>query len=217
MTENNTAPTPEEMGAKLDEEIKDTVQDWADNPEATDFDDLDDRIDVKVRRTIAGWVGANENADWKEVGVKMDANTRSAIAGWVGVEENADWPTITSQMENRIRQGIASAVHAEPAQEGEQPAEASWVDIGQKGENDVRSWVAGRVGTTEDADWGKISNELVGKVKETIDKVRHSAKSSDAEDEVRRAAQRISIEGEEAGGENPPPAASTIDPVDKIE
>jgi len=28
MSENNQAPTPEEMGAKLDEEIKETVQDW---------------------------------------------------------------------------------------------------------------------------------------------------------------------------------------------
>lgn len=217
MSENNQAPTPEEMGAKLDEEIKETVQDWADNPEATNFNDLDERIDVKVRRTIAGWVGADENADWKEVGQTMDANTREAIAGWVGLEENADWPTITSRIENRIRQGVASAVHAKAAQAGEQPAEASWTDIGVKVESDVRSWVAGLVGTAENADWGKITNELVGKVKETIDKVRHSAKSTDAEDEVRRAAHRISIEGEETGGDNPPPAASTIDPVDQIE
>jgi|SRR5690554_4183739 len=216
MSENNQAPTPEEMGAKLDEEIKETVQDWAENPEGSSFKDLDDRIDVKVRRTLAGWVGAGENADWKEIGSKMDENTRTAIAGWVGVEETADWPTITTRIESRIRQGIASAVRAEPAREGEQPAEPSWVDIGQKVEHDVRSWVAGLVGTTEDADWGKISNELVNKVKETIDKVRHS-KGNDVEDEVRRAAQRISIEGEEAGGEQPPTVASTIDPTEHIE
>ena len=62
MSENNQAPTPEEMGAKLDEEIKETVQDWAENPEGSSFKDLDDRIDVKVRRTLAGGF-AGENAD----------------------------------------------------------------------------------------------------------------------------------------------------------
>src|SRR5690606_2820880 len=95
MSENNQAPTPEEMGAKLDEEIKETAQDWTDNPEASNFSDLNKRADVKVRRTLAGWVGADENADWKDVGAKMDENTRSAIAGWVGLEESADWPAIT--------------------------------------------------------------------------------------------------------------------------
>lgn len=217
MSENNQAPTPEEMGAKLDEEIKETAQDWTDNPEASNFSDLNKRADVKVRRTLAGWVGADENADWKDVGAKMDENTRSAIAGWVGLEESADWPAITGSIESRIRQGLASAVHAEPARAGEEPAEPSWVDIGSKIESDVRSWVAGVVGTPEDADWGKISNEVVGKVKDALDKMRHSAKDKDVEDEVRRAAQRISIEGEEAGGENPPNVASTIDPVEKIE
>ena len=49
MSENNQAPTPEEMGAKLDEEIKETVQDWAENPEGSNFKDLDDRIDVDRR------------------------------------------------------------------------------------------------------------------------------------------------------------------------
>jgi hypothetical protein len=204
MSENNQAPTPEEMGAKLDEEIKETVQDWADNPEATDFDDLDDRIDVKVRRTIAGWVGADEDADWKEVGVKMDANTRQAIAGWVGVEENADWPTITNRIENRIRLNIASLVHAQPPAEGaEAAAEASWADIGAKVESDVRSWVAGLVGTSEEADWRTISGKVTDKVKHTFDKLRHSDKPAPDAD-VRRAAQRIAIDSEETGDDTPP-------------
>lgn len=217
MSENNQAPTPEEMGAKLDEEIKETVQDWVNNPEATDFDDLDDRIDVKVRRTIAGWVGAAENADWKEVGLKMDANSRQAIAGWVGVEENADWPAITNRIENRIRLNIASLVHAGPPTESaEQPAEVSWTDIGAKVESDVRSWVAGLVGTSEEADWRTISSKVTDKAKHTLDKLRHGDKP-DADVEVRRAAQRIAIDSEETGGDNPPPAASTVDPVEKIE
>lgn len=217
MSENNhSTPTPEEMGARLDEEIKETVQDWADNPQATDFDDLDDRIDAKVRRTIAGWVGAEPTADWKDVGAKMDANTRQAIAGWVDLDESADWPAITGQIESRIRLNIASLVHAAPPAEGAEPAaEVSWTDIGAKAESDVRAWVAGLVGTSEDADWRTISHKVSGKVKDAFEKMRRSDKAAD--DDVRRAAQRIAIEGEEAGSDQPSSAASTIDPVEKIE
>jgi len=189
------------------------VQDWAENPQNTDFDDLDKRIDAKVRRTIAGWVGADENADWKEIGLKADANTRKAIAGWVGTDETADWPTITGKVENRIRLNIASLVHAEP--KAEPGTEASWADIGTKVESDVRSWVAGLVGTSQDADWRTISNQVTAKVKDAFEKLRRTEKKTDDSD-VRRAAQRISIEGEEAGGENPPPAAP-VDPAEQIE
>jgi hypothetical protein len=112
-------PTPEEMGDQLDRDIKDTVHNWAENPEEGK---LEERIDEKLRRTIAGWVGAEENDDWKTIGTKTDANTRKAIAKWVGAEEGADWGTISSRMEHRTRQGVARLVKAQKAEE----EEASW-------------------------------------------------------------------------------------------
>lgn len=207
MTDNHTPPTPEEMGAKLDEDIKETVKDWAKNPENTDFDELDDRIDVKLRRTVAGWVGAGETAGWKEIGDKMDSKTRSAIAGWVGAEKDADWQTITNQIETRTRSNIARLVHADRPD-----GEVRWSDIGSKVERDVRGWIGGLVGTSKDADWQTIGNQIVDKVRHAAEKVTKSDKPGEPSDaDVQRAASRIEITSED---DDQPPAVKSSKPID---
>lgn len=213
MTDNNQPPRPEDMGEHLDEEIKETVHDWAENTKGTDYDNLDARIDEKLRKTIAGWVGAAEDADWKTIGSKMDARTRAAIAKWVGTDESADWAAISSRIENRTRAGIARLVRAErkPAEGVEaESAEASWADIGTKIEHDVRGWVAGVVGTEKDADWQHIGNRMFDHARSTFDKAVKAAKDAAASrKEPSAPAEKITIEGED---ESPVVKSST--PVD---
>jgi len=197
------------MGDHLDEEIKETVHDWAENPQGESYDNLDDRIDAKLRRTIAGWVGSEPDADWKSVGVKMDANTRVALARWVGAEEQADWNEITARMENRIRTGVARLVRAERGSAAESEAtEPSWGDIGTKIERDVRGWVSGLVGTESDSDWGTITNQAVDHVRAAFDKITRSEKKKKA-DKPYGPSGKITIEGEEE-----PPVVASSEPVD---
>jgi hypothetical protein len=210
MTDNHQPPTPEEMGQHLDDEIKETVQDWAANPQGTDYENLDERVDQKLRKTIAGWVGADEAADWKAIGGQMDAKTRASMAKWVGAEEGSDWPTITSRIENRVRTNVARMVKAErPAPESEEAssADASWGDIGTKIERDVRGWVGTVVGTEKDSDWPAIGNRLFDHVRTAFDKVVTAAK------EVRKdppaPTERIEIKSEDES-----PAVKSSTPVD---
>lgn len=198
MSDNTIPPSPEEMGAKLDEDIKETVQDWADNPDHTDFNQLDEQIDVKIRKTIAGWIGAPETASWKEIGLKMDANTRESIGTWVGADKSADWTEITNQIDTRVRSNIAKVVHAN--REG---GETSWADIGAKIENDVRGWLGGLVGTSEEADWQTIGNQMVTKVRDAVESVTKKDKSAATDEDLARRASRIEIESDE---NNPPTA-----------
>jgi hypothetical protein len=209
MSDNHTPPTPEEMGAKLDEDIKETIQDWAQNPDNMDFDDLDERIDRKLRRTIAGWVGVSEDASWKEIGGKMDSSTRNAIAGWVGAEKDSDWPTISGQIENRVRSNIARLVRAR-REEGE----ASWRDIGAKLESDVRGLVGGLVGTGHDSDWQTIGNQVATKARQAFDKAVTMVRGTEKTEESSRSAPvKIQITSEEEG-EDKPPVVKSSDPVD---
>ncbi|GIV81054.1 MAG: hypothetical protein KatS3mg051_0408 [Anaerolineae bacterium] len=199
MSENTVPPKPEEMGEHLDQEIKDTVHDWAQNPEASRFEDLDERIDEKLRRRIASWVGAPEDADWKTIGARMDASTREAIGRWVGAEPDADWGTISSRMEGRIRRGIARLVHAAPAApsaEAEAAPDASWSDIGAKIERDVRGWIGEIVGAGEQADWKTIGDQVLDQVRVAFNKVAQSARKRE-ESAPQGQVTRIPIEGEE--------------------
>lgn len=204
MTENTTPPRPEDMGEHLDEDIKQTVHDWAKNPEEGKFKDLDERVDEKLRRRVAGWVGVAEDADWKTIGTKTDANTREAIGGWVGAQPGADWAEISGKMENRIRHGIARLVHAgpKPAPEAE-PAEPRWSDIGAKIERDVRGWAGHLVGVGKDADWKTIGNQAASHARSAFDKMKSTRKKEREEPYTPPA--RITIEGEE---DQPPPVAS---------
>jgi hypothetical protein len=165
---NGQAPEPEDMGERLDEKIRETVQTWADDLKNTDFEALGTQIEDKVRLTLAGWVGADEAANWKDIGSKMDANTRAAIGNWVGADETADWGTISNKIENRTRMNLAKMVKARRDEEG---AEATWGDIGNKLESDVRIWVADLVGTKEDPRWSTIGSQVVSKVRGAVDKM----------------------------------------------
>ncbi len=49
MSENHTTPNPEEMGARLDEEIKETVEGWGDSSKKTDYENLGRDLDDKLR------------------------------------------------------------------------------------------------------------------------------------------------------------------------
>ncbi len=215
MSDNHTPPRPEDMGEHLDEELKETVDDWSRGSDE-ELDDLSDRIDRKLRRTVASWVDADEDAEWKDIGSQMDAKTRAAIAGWVGVEETADWNTISGRIEQRIRVGMARVFHARPkgtAEEGTpSEPEPTWNDIGQKIEHDVRGWVAALVGTREDADWQTIGNRVFDQVRAAFDKAR-----SGSEGQPRGAAEKIHIETDEAPPatrEDIPPAVTDETPVE---
>jgi hypothetical protein len=201
MTDNHQAPNPEDMGDQLDEEIKETVHDWAENPDQEDYDNLDERVDEKLRRTIAGWVGAEDDADWKAIGGKMDAKTRDAIGKWVGAGEEADWAEISGRMENRVRFNIARLVRAKgaPADEDVEPSpeQASWADIGTKIEQDVRGWVASVVGTEYDDDWNTIGGQFMDHVRTAFDKVTKSEKKAADGDAPYPQSGKIDIEGED--------------------
>jgi len=203
MSDHTLPPKPEDMGDQLDDEIKETVQDWAENPDDTEFKELDDRIDEKLRRKIGSWVGAGEDADWKAIGGKMDANTREAIAGWVGAEPGADWSEISGKIENRIRRGIARVVRAEPAaDEAEEEArDPGWSDIGAKVERDVRGWIGDLVGAGEEANWKAIGDQVLDHVRTAVDKVAQSVKKDDGKEDAYPQAAKIEIEGEDDGPE----------------
>jgi len=212
MTGNNTTPTPDEMGDQLDEELKDTVHEWAETQEG-DYEDLDDRIDQRLRRMVAGWVGAEEEADWKGIGTKTDANTRAAVAKWVGAEDNADWSTISGRMENRIRLGVARLVkaqHKTPEGEEAPEAEASWGDIGSKVETDMRGWIASLVGTEKDADWKTIGDQMMDHVKTAFDKISENLKKSGEKGKSPSPSEKIEIQGDDSAG----PKVASEEPVD---
>jgi hypothetical protein len=205
MTENTTPPRPEDMGEHLDEDIKQTVHDWAENPDKGRFEDLDERVDEKLRRRVAGWVGVEENADWKTIGTRMDANTREAIGGWVGAQPGADWAEISGKMENRIRHGIARLVHAEPKPAPEaEPAEPRWSDIGAKIERDVRGCVGHLVGVGKDADWKTIGDQAMSHARSALNRAAKSTRKKERAEPYTPPA-RITIEGEE---DQPPPVVS---------
>lgn len=191
----NEVPRPETMGEHLDQELKETVQEWAENPEGGQ--PLDDRIDQRLRRMVAGWVGVDQEADWKTIGGQMDSKTRAAIGGWVGADEGADWGAISSRMENRIRLGVARLVKARKEQAAEAAPETSWGDIGAKVEHDVRGWVAALVGTQKEADWKTIGDQVVTQVKHAVDKISESLKKEDKADKPYPESEKIVIEGEE--------------------
>lgn len=213
MTDNNTTPTPDQMGDQLDEELKDTVQEWAEAQEG-DYENLDDRIDQRLRRMVAGWVGAEEDADWKAIGTKTDANTRAAVAKWVGAEDDADWGTISGRMENRIRLGVARLVKAQhKAPEGEEApeAEASWSDIGSKVEHDMRGWIASVVGTEKDADWKTIGDQMMDHVKNAFDTISENLKKSGDKGKTHTPSEKIEIHSD---GDSAAPKVTSEEPVD---
>jgi len=204
MSENHTPPTPDEMGEQLDEELKDTVHEWAENEDG-DRENLDDRIDERLRRMIAGWVGAEDDADWKAIGTKTDANTRGAVGKWVGAEDEADWSAISGRMENRIRTGVARLVKAKAEDTESAEAEASWSDIGSKVETDMRGWIGSLVGTEKDADWKTIGDQVMDHVKTAFDKVSESLKKEDGDEkDVYPQSEKISIESDDAGATEEP-------------
>lgn len=205
MSDNNNTPRPEDMGQRLDEELKDTVHEWADNPEGGQT--LDDRIDQRLRRKVADWVGVEQEADWKAIGGQMDAKTRAAIGGWVGTDEGADWGAISSRMENRIRVGVARLVKAQKDEAAEQKPEASWGDIGAKVEHDVRGWVGALVGTGKEADWKTIGDQVATHVKNAFDKIGESLKKEEKGDKAYPQSEKIVIEGEEPVDPADPPTS----------
>ncbi len=220
MTENtnHTTPTPEQMGDQLDEELKDTVAEWEENPQ--EGETLDERIDERLRRMVAGWVGADADADWKTIGSKADANTRAAVAKWVDANEDADWSTISRRMENRIRLGVARLVKAKGETPDAEAAEdeASWSDIGAKIETDVRGWVGSLVGTGKDADWKTIGDEIMGHVKTAFDKVSESLKGEEEEQQQGyQQSEKIDIEGDESDPSGSGPKVTSEKPVEPKE
>lgn len=215
MSENNTTPNPEEMGARLDEEIKETVKGWNDSSKKTDYDNLGRDLDDRLRRMIAGWVDADDSASWKEIGEKMDSSTRRSLAKWVGTDENADWSDISSKMEFRTRSGVARLVNV-PGHE----AEASWSDIGAKVEHDVRGLVGGIVGTPDDAGWDTIAQTMVDKMRDMFGKVAHSGKENadPNADASRPRSGKVEITGEDATTTGPTGDVKLdIDPDSKLD
>jgi hypothetical protein len=82
-------------------------------------------------------------------------------------------------------------VHAERAE-----GEVSWADIGSKIEGDVRGWIGGLVGTSEDADWQTIGNQIVDKVRDTFESVTKKDKGA-ADDDTAARKSRIEIESDD--------------------
>ncbi|NDJ75078.1 MAG: hypothetical protein GYB65_02370 [Chloroflexi bacterium] len=205
MTENNNGqPNPEDMGARLDEEIKETVEDWAEDPEGGD---LFERIDVRLRGMVGGWVGAEEDAGWAAIGDKMDTNTRKAFGAWVGAEEDAGWADISGNIESRIRTGIARVFKVK-AESGD----PQWADITAKWESGMRNFVSALVGADRDASWSDIGQDI-------SDKTRRAFKSlfggkEEEEAEVRTRSQKVDIEGEEASADDDIPSVQSSKPVD---
>jgi hypothetical protein len=97
--------------------------------EKVTWDDIGAKVDNRMRQIVGGWAGAEPEDDWATVGQKTDAKIRAAMSKAVRAEpaeegQAATWDEIGSRIEANIRQGIGGWVGAEP--------DAGWETIGDR-------------------------------------------------------------------------------------
>lgn len=153
--------------------------------EDVSWDDIGSTVDNQLRKTVGGWAGAEEEDDWSDIGPKIDKKIRAWFSDAFGVSQKT---SVEAEVE-------AGPVEAEAEVEIESEEAASWSDIGETIEQNIRSNIGNWVDADPDASWETIGDRFAERFRTVFGNVR------DVADNPPDVKVKVSIDDEEVTSE----------------
>ncbi len=157
----------EEMGHKIEGEIRDFIAKLVGAAPDDDWDTIGRMVDASFRNRIAQVFNAKpveeqEEASWEDIRITVDVQLRETLGGWAGAERGDDWRTVGEKIDTKIR----TLLHGAFGKTEKKPAEADAVDVSE----DV-SEEATEAETVEEAEpdsWEKVGGDIEHKVRKEV-------------------------------------------------